>query len=132
MADGSSRLLLAPHHGDPKKSAWTGKTSAYKTPTFLLLLFAILVGCIGAIVVILITSDDDPVDSWRARPNVLIGVFSGIYVVLLGGLFTMGVAVTWWRILAHGTTLKRLYFVADAFNPMGKSHGTDSTSETSC
>ncbi|KAF2788520.1 hypothetical protein K505DRAFT_328876 [Melanomma pulvis-pyrius CBS 109.77] len=118
MADNSSRSLLAPHGEYSKaRSAWTGERSTYKTPLFVFTLLVLLVGSIISSAAILLKSHEEPVDSWRVQPSVLLSFLCGVYAITLGGLFTTGVAITWWRSLAHGTTLKRLHFISTGADP---------------
>lgn len=118
MVDSSSRSLLAPH-GEPIKRpvSSTGKRNAYKTPLIIFPLSAILIGCIFASVAVLIVSNDDPVKSWKVQPSVLLSLLASIYAIVLGALFMAGVAITWWRSMTHGTTLKRLHFIYAGTEP---------------
>ncbi|KAF2268352.1 hypothetical protein CC78DRAFT_21635 [Lojkania enalia] len=109
MADSSSRSLLQPRAESPrKKSAWIGKKSAYKTPLLIFFLLTLLAASIVISVIILLKSHKDRVKSWRVQPSVLLSIMTGLYALVLSGLFAFGVVVTWWRSIANGTTLNRL------------------------
>ncbi|KAF2450875.1 hypothetical protein P171DRAFT_148098 [Karstenula rhodostoma CBS 690.94] len=113
MADKSSRTLLGmPSQGFVKPyGASNGARSTYKQPFITLSLLLILVACIAGAVVILVASHGDPIQAWKIRPAVWLSILVGVYVIALGALFSTGVAVIWWRCIAHGTTLERLHFV---------------------
>ncbi|KAF2471064.1 uncharacterized protein BDR25DRAFT_342830 [Lindgomyces ingoldianus] len=118
MADALSRSLLPPQGGNSKtRGPPTGKRSTQKTPLLVFLFLALLIGCILLTVITLITSDQDTVPSWRIRPSIILAFISGLYSIILGGLFGVGVAVTWWRSIQHGTTLKRLHYIQAAASP---------------
>jgi hypothetical protein len=109
MPDSASRSLLTPSN--------VGKRTTHKLPLLILSSLSLLLGCIAASIVILLTSHEDSVETWRVRPAVLLSIIAGFYAVLLGGLFTIGVAVTWWRSIIHGTTLTDLYFIDAGASP---------------
>ncbi|KAF2107622.1 hypothetical protein BDV96DRAFT_606456 [Lophiotrema nucula] len=117
MADSSSRSLLQPH-GDSLDKRYPARRSRYKTPTYILATLTLLVACIVLTVVILIKANQDPVKSWSVQPTVLLSLVSGFFAVLLGGLFALGVAITWWRSIGHGTTLSRLQHIHAGANPV--------------
>jgi hypothetical protein len=113
MADNASRYLLM--QGDHSKPL--GKRTTYKLSALIFFLLLLLIGCIAASIVVLLTSNENSVQSWQVRPAVLLSILTGFYVMLLGSLFTTGVAVVWWRSINHGTTVQRLHFVHAGANP---------------
>jgi hypothetical protein len=117
MADKSSHSLLG-SQGDSSKTrnARILKRSAYKTLCTILLLLALSVGCIIASITILLISHQDPIKSWKFQPSVLLSFLSGVYAAALSGLFTTGIAITWWRSIRHGSTLKQLHFISAGGN----------------
>ncbi|KAF2677585.1 hypothetical protein K458DRAFT_436511, partial [Lentithecium fluviatile CBS 122367] len=117
MADSASRSLLnTGDHGKPHNFR-AGKRTTYKLPLLIFSFLLLLIGCIAASIVVLLTSNDNSVKSWSIRPQVLLSILAGLYSVLLGGLFTTGVAVVWWRSIIHGTTLKKLHFIDAGASP---------------
>lgn len=119
MADNSSRTLLGPPSQKFVKpyGAGNGARSTHKQPLLILLLLSILVACISGAVVILLVSHEDPDQAWKIKPAVWLSTLAGMYVIALGALFSTGVAVIWWRCIAHGTTLERLHFVYEGGSP---------------
>ncbi|KAF2246723.1 hypothetical protein BU26DRAFT_52044 [Trematosphaeria pertusa] len=118
MGDSSSRSLLAPSGGYTKhQSAWKGQRSTYKLPGLILTFLTLLIGCIIASIFVLLGSHEDVVGSWSIRPSILLSVLAGVYAIVLGGLFTAGVAVIWWRSIIYGTTLKRLHYIHAGASP---------------
>ncbi|KAK7186848.1 hypothetical protein PSPO01_06977 [Paraphaeosphaeria sporulosa] len=113
MAGNSSRTLLGPPSQESIKpyGANPGARSTHKQPLLVLSLLSILVACISGTVGILLVSHEDPIQAWKIRPAVWLATLAGVYVIALGALFSTGVAVIWWRCIAHGTTLERLHFV---------------------
>ncbi|KAF1973647.1 hypothetical protein BU23DRAFT_128017 [Bimuria novae-zelandiae CBS 107.79] len=109
MATYSSRTLLDSYAGVAK--AYNNRRARYKLPLLIISLLTILVACITAAVVILLTSHEDPVQAWKIRPSVWLSILAGVYAIALAGLFSTGVTVVWWRCIAHGTTLERLHFI---------------------
>lgn len=116
MADSSSQTLLAAHRENLITGA--GRRSTQQTPLFVFSLLVFLIASIIISIVILVTSHDDLVGSWRIQPAVLLSVVSGVYSLALGGLFVAGLAVTWWRSISNGTTLKRLHLIYAGANPL--------------
>jgi len=47
---------------------------------------------------------------------VLLSVVSAIFIIALEGLMAIGLAISWWRSISHGTTLKRLHFIWNGMN----------------
>ncbi|KAJ4292506.1 hypothetical protein N0V90_009168 [Kalmusia sp. IMI 367209] len=118
MADHPSRTLLTPPSRSTKsQSISKGQRTRYKLPCITFSLVATLIGCITASIVILLTSHEDPVQVWRIRPAIWLSILAGVYAIALGGLFSIGVAVIWWRSIAHGTTIERLHFVHAGASP---------------
>ncbi|KAF2006764.1 hypothetical protein P154DRAFT_224468 [Amniculicola lignicola CBS 123094] len=118
MADNTSRHLLQPYGSasNPKRT-WRSKASARKSPMLVLPPFAILCGSIIMMIVVLVSSNKDPVSDWSVQPSVFVALLTGIYTVILSGLFMYGVTVTWWKSIANGTTLKNLHFIHAAASP---------------
>lgn len=119
MADKSSRSLLNLHGASSKpRDARIRKRSAYKTLWTIILLLALLIGCIIASVAILLKSHQDSAKSWKLQPSVLLSFLSGVYAAALSGLFTTGIAITWWRSITHGSTLKQLHYISAGMSPV--------------
>lgn len=118
MADSSYRSLLTPPDElSKRRTTKPGHQNSFKTPLYAFSLLILLVGCIAASVTILLTSHEDHVKEWKFRPSVWLSFLASVYTIALGALFFIGVAVTWWRSLAHGTTLKRLHFISAGATP---------------
>jgi hypothetical protein len=119
MAEHSSQTLLGPPSKEFVKpySASHGARAPYKLPLLVLFLLSISVACISGAVVVLLASHEDSVQAWKIRPAVWLSTLAGVYVIVLGAIFSTGVAVTWWRCIAHGTTLERLHFVFEGGSP---------------
>ena len=117
MADSSSRSLLQPH-GDSPDKRYPGQRSRYITPAYILITLTLLVACVILTVIILIKAHKNPIQSWNVQPVVLLSLASGLYTVLLGGLFALGVTITWWRSIGHGTTLSRLQHIHASSSPV--------------
>jgi hypothetical protein len=119
MADSSSRSLLQSYN-DPataNQKAWiVSKKTPWKTPVLALAILTLHAACIVATVFVLLSSHKDKVSTWTVQPSVLLALLQGIYIVSLGALFGLGVAVTWWRSIQHGTTLKRLHYIHSGSN----------------
>ncbi|PSN71691.1 hypothetical protein BS50DRAFT_657388 [Corynespora cassiicola Philippines] len=112
MTDGSAKSLLAPY-GDLTKPyrGLSGARNAYKTPLAILFLFIVLVGTMGAAAVVLLASHESPVGRWRVQPSVLLAILTGVYIVTLAALLSVGVAITWWRSFINGTSLRKLHYI---------------------
>ena len=117
MATPPVRKLRTPLSDSVKRYAPTGTRTTHKLPAVIISLLVVLVASMTAAVVILLTSHEDPVQIWKIRPSVWLSVLAGVYVIALAGLFSTGVAVMWWRCIAHGTTLERLHYVHAGANP---------------
>ncbi|KAF2735724.1 hypothetical protein EJ04DRAFT_575877 [Polyplosphaeria fusca] len=118
MADSSSRSLLQPYSdgSTAKQSAWISKKSPWKIPVLVLSILTLQIGCILATVIVLLSSHKDKASSWKIQPSVLLAFLCGLYLVLLGSLVSIGIAVTWWRSITHGTTLRRLHHIHSGSN----------------
>ncbi|KAJ4357190.1 uncharacterized protein N0V89_001765 [Didymosphaeria variabile] len=113
MTDYSSQTLLTPPSrafGKPY-GASNGISTTYKLPLLILWQLSILATCIAGAVIVLLASQKELAHSWSITPAVWLSLIAGVYVVVLGALFSTGVAVIWWRCIAHGTTLERLHLV---------------------
>ncbi|KAL1611964.1 hypothetical protein SLS60_000187 [Paraconiothyrium brasiliense] len=120
MADNnSSQTLLTPPSRtyDKAYSARNGTNTRYKLPLLILAQLSILATCTVGAAIILLASHKAIVHSWRITPAVWLSVVAGVYFVVLGALFSTGVAVIWWRCIAHGTTLERLHLVYAGSSP---------------
>lgn len=122
MADQSSRTLVVPPSGfsipyGVTQNARYDARSRYKLPSLIILLLSTLVACIAAAIVILVTSHEDAVTIWRVQPSVWLSILAAIYTIALSSLFSTGVAVIWWRCIAHGTTLERLHYIYAGSTP---------------
>jgi len=116
MADNSSHSLLPAHGGQAKLRSRHSHTE--RTPLIVVIFGTLLIGSIVTSVTIVITSNNDPVQTWAVRPNVLLSVMSSIFSASLEILLGIGIAVSWWRALAQGTTLKRLHYAWHGSNPL--------------
>jgi hypothetical protein len=118
MADSSYRSLLTPPEElSKRRSSRPGHESSFKTPLYAFSLLILLLGCIAASVTVLITSHEEHVKAWKFQPSVWLSFLTSVYTIGLGALFFIGVAVTWWRSLTHGTSLKRLHFISAGATP---------------
>ncbi|ORY15701.1 hypothetical protein BCR34DRAFT_598219 [Clohesyomyces aquaticus] len=114
MADNPSRSLLA----DSKtRGLPTGKRNTRKLPLLVATFTALSLACTFGTILTLVISNDDEVTRWKIRVSVYVGFFQGLYNILLGGLLSLGVAITWWRTIQHGTTLKRLHYIQASASP---------------
>jgi len=119
MANKSSQSLLErPRDNSKTRNTRTRNQSAYKTLLTILLLLAVLIGCIVFSFVILRKSHHKSVQSWKVQPSVLLSFLTGIYVASLDGLIAIGITITWWRSIKHGTTLKELHLISAGVNIM--------------
>lgn len=92
----------------------TYKRNSGTTQKWLVFLAWILcVLCTLANALVVITSDGQPVESWKIRPSVILPILSSITGILLAFLLSTGIAVNWWNSALHGTTLEHLHHIAD-------------------
>jgi hypothetical protein len=72
---------------------------------------AISLLCVLASAVIIITSNNDNVKTWKVQPTVLLAVLSSIYNVCLALTLTTAVTICWWRAALHGTKAAPLHYI---------------------
>ncbi|KAF2496769.1 hypothetical protein BU16DRAFT_341390 [Lophium mytilinum] len=115
MADIStpSGVLLS-DHGGPKRHH-EHKPARHTPWLAFILIFCILSSMIVSIAIVT-ASDNDSVKNWRFQPAVLLSIMTSIFIVSLEGLVAIGLAISWWRSIANGTTLKRLHFIWNGSN----------------
>ncbi|KAF2816631.1 uncharacterized protein BDZ99DRAFT_494425 [Mytilinidion resinicola] len=115
MADPStpSGVLLSDDGGPQRRH---GHKPPRHTPWLaFILIFCILSSMIVSIAIVT-ASNNDPVKHWKFQPAVLLSVMTSIFIVSLEGLVAIGLAISWWRSIANGTTLKRLHFIWNGSN----------------
>lgn len=112
----SARTLLPPpSHGHPPQSNARHKTGR-QTPWLAFFCIFILLGSIVVSIAIIASSNNRPVKSWKIQPAVWLSIMSSIFTLTLEALVAMGLAICWWRSVAHGTTLKRLHYISGGSN----------------
>ncbi|RDW58871.1 hypothetical protein BP6252_13347 [Coleophoma cylindrospora] len=105
-----SSPLSTPPEGKASKSRSAG------VPVLIYTAFIISCICIGGSIAIICTSDGKMVGNWidntpSVQPSVLLAIFTGISNTCFGVLLSGGIAITWWRALIKGTTLKELHHI---------------------
>lgn len=107
------RRSFRPHKEQPTVSPWAPKHRKH-IPWVAVTSLIVALGCIGACVAILASSDGQPIESWPTtgapvQPSVMLSVAAAVANMSIRFMFCEGLNISWWRKALRGSTVGELH-----------------------